>query len=62
MTAPTPPRLRVTAWTFTVLRRCYPGEKPWDVLQRAVRMLADADGHLTTDGHIKTGRPTRRQP
>lgn len=51
---PTPPRLPVTAWTLAVLRRCYRGEKPEDVLQRAMRMLADADGHLTPDGRIKT--------
>jgi hypothetical protein len=61
VTAPPPPRLRVTAWTFNVLRRCYTGEKPWDVLQRAMRMLAQADGHLTPDGRIKHGRPAGRR-
>lgn len=54
---PALPRLPVTTWTLAVLRRCYRGEKPEDVLERAARMLADADGHLTPDGRIKTGRP-----
>lgn len=53
---PAPPRLPVTAWTLAVLRRCYRGEKPEAVLERAARMLAQADGHLEADGRIKTGR------
>jgi hypothetical protein len=57
MTRPTlPPRQPVTAWTLAVLRRCYRGEKPEDVLERAVRTMANADGKLTPDGRIKDRR------
>lgn len=62
---PAPPRQPVTTWTLAVLRRCYRGEKPEDVLQRALRMLANADGHLAADGRIKTrnsGPGPRRVP
>lgn len=52
---PAPPRLPVTTWTLAILRRCYRGEKPEQVLERALRMLAGADGHLTADGRIKRG-------
>jgi hypothetical protein len=41
--------------TAEILSRCYRGEIPGDVLARAVRMLADADGHLDTRGRIKRG-------
>ena len=41
--------------TAEILARCYRGERKRDVLARAVRLLADADGHLTPDGRIKTG-------
>lgn len=59
MTRPAqPPRQPVTAWTLAVLRRCYRGEKPEDVLERAMRTMANADGKLTPDGRIKTRRPT----
>ncbi|MER6350604.1 hypothetical protein ABT186_01810 [Streptomyces sp. NPDC001634] len=59
MTRPVQPRLPVTAWTLAVLRRCYRGEKPEHVLERAARMLATADGHLHPDGRIKTGASGR---
>jgi hypothetical protein len=36
-----------------ILTRCYKGERKRDVIARAVRMLATADGHLTPDGRIK---------
>lgn len=44
--------------TTEILTRCYRGEGKRAVIARAVRMLADADGHLTPDGRIKTGRAT----
>lgn len=50
------PRVAITVWTFTVLRRCYRGHRVWDVIERAVRMLATADGHLDAGGAIKRGR------
>ncbi|MBA2951625.1 hypothetical protein [Streptomyces himalayensis] len=56
MTAPRPLRLAVTARTAEVLRRCYRGQDPAAVLERATRMLATADGHLTPDGRIKNRR------
>jgi hypothetical protein len=46
-------RLVTTPRTADFLRRCYRGEHPEAVLERAARMLADADGHLTTSGRIK---------
>lgn len=36
-----------------ILTRCYKTERKRDVIARAVRMLATADGHLTPDGRIK---------
>lgn len=48
-----------------ILARCYRGQRKRDVIGRAVRMLADADGHLHPDGRLKPGlggRPTRRTP
>ena len=62
---PAVPRQPVTAWALAVLRRCYRGEKPEQVLEQALRLKATADGHLTPDGRIKTrnSRPgPRRQP
>ncbi|WP_191971483.1 hypothetical protein [Streptomyces luteolifulvus] len=57
MTRPTPPpRQPVTAWTLQVLHLCYRGEKIEDVLERAIRMLATADGKVDTGGRIKNGR------
>lgn len=60
MTAPNDPRIRPTLslWSTRVLRHCYPGQIPATILERALRMLATADGHLDADGRIKTGRPT----
>jgi tellurite resistance protein len=48
--------VRVTARTADILRRCYRGEIPADVLERAAVMLATADGHLDAGGRIKNGR------
>jgi hypothetical protein len=56
VTAPSrPPLVRVTARTADILRRCYRGELPADVLERAAVMLATADGHLDAAGRIKRG-------
>ncbi|WP_442803626.1 hypothetical protein OG411_29845 [Streptomyces pseudogriseolus] len=64
MTAPAPrrPLVRISARTAEILRRCCPGQRPDDVLDRAMRMLATADGHLRPDGRIKTRGPGRRLP
>ena len=44
-----------------ILAHCYRGERKRAVVARAVRMLAQADGHLTPDGRIKrAGQPARR--
>ncbi|MFF2383704.1 hypothetical protein [Streptomyces sp. NPDC058108] len=65
MTAAREPLVRIAPSTADILRRCYPGQLPAQVLARAVRMLADADGHLAPDGRIKRGvggrNETRRQ-
>lgn len=48
-----------------ILARCYRTERKREVIARAVRMLATADGHLTPDGRIKSqiaARPTPRRP
>lgn len=49
-----------------ILNRCYKTERKRDVIARAVRMLATADGHLTPDGRVKSivgARPgARRTP
>lgn len=48
-----------------ILTRCYRGQRKRDVIARAVRMLATADGHLTPDGRIKGivgARPGARRP
>ncbi len=47
------PLLRPTARMWQILRRCYRGQEPGDVLERALVMLATADGHLDTGGRIK---------
>lgn len=47
-----------------ILTRCYPGQPKRDVIGRAVKLLADADGHLDPSGRIKGrpgGRPTTRR-
>jgi hypothetical protein len=41
---------------WQILRRCYRGENPVEVLERGLAMLADSDGHLDADGQIKRGR------
>ncbi|MFB6776535.1 hypothetical protein ACFCX0_03680 [Streptomyces sp. NPDC056352] len=58
MTAPTPRplRLAVSPRSADILRRCYRREDPVAVLERALLMLAQADGHLDTAGHITTER------
>ncbi|WP_394436212.1 hypothetical protein [Streptomyces sp. SGAir0957] len=51
--------------TDDILTRCYRGEPRRDVIARAMKMLATADGHLHPNGAIKTGiggRTTRRTP
>ncbi|MFC5202099.1 hypothetical protein [Streptomyces kaempferi] len=58
------PLVRIAPSTAEILRRCYPGKLPAEVLARAVRMLANADGYLTPDGRIKRGiggRPETRR-
>ncbi|WP_255951588.1 hypothetical protein [Streptomyces odontomachi] len=52
---PRPMRVLLAPQTV-VLLRLYPGERYEDVLARAMRMLATADGLVDT-----TGRPKRRQ-
>jgi len=63
MTTPRPTGIRVhlSPWCATILRHSYPGQIPAAVLERALRMLATADGHLHPDGRIKTG-PGERTP
>ncbi|MFD5208447.1 hypothetical protein ACFWNF_16155 [Streptomyces anulatus] len=39
------------------LLRLYRGQQPAAVLGRAMRMLAQADGHLDPAGNIKSRRP-----
>lgn len=58
---PRPMRLAVSPRTAEILRRCYRGERPEAVLERAARMLANADGHLTTSGRIKPDRKRKAQ-
>lgn len=51
MTAvPRPLRLAATARTADILRRCYRLEPPATVLERALLLLATADGHLDATG------------
>lgn len=64
MTAPLPPRpldVRLRPEDAEILRRAYRREAPRDVLHRALRMLATADGHLDTAGRIITGNQPRRR-
>ncbi|WP_328313122.1 hypothetical protein OG432_24585 [Streptomyces sp. NBC_00442] len=56
MTAPRPMHPTLKAATAEVLRRCYRYESPADVLARALRLLATADGHLDPAGRIVAGR------
>lgn len=64
MTAPRPSGIRIhlSPWCARVLRRCYPGQVPATVVERALRMLATADGHLDARGNIKNQRAAGRQP
>ncbi|MCY0928351.1 hypothetical protein OTB20_19540 [Streptomyces sp. H27-H1] len=43
-------RLIATARTADILRRYYAGQRPADALQRALLLLATADGHLDATG------------
>jgi hypothetical protein len=52
--------VRLDQATTRLLRR-YRGEKPADVLARAVRLLAQADGLLDAAGKPTTDRTARRQ-
>ncbi|MEV5944655.1 hypothetical protein [Streptomyces sp. NPDC051994] len=61
MTAPHPLRPTLTDQTAVILRRCYRYEPPADVLARALRLLATADGHLDPAGRIVTGPRTGRR-
>lgn len=55
MTGPRPLRVLIPADTTRILR-LYRGQPPADVIARAVRMLATADGLLDAGGRIKPGR------
>ncbi|MGW4786140.1 hypothetical protein [Streptomyces sp. NPDC004230] len=46
---------RLSERTTEILRRCYPGERPEDVLEQAAVLKATADGHLDAGGRIKRG-------
>lgn len=46
--------------TAAILVRCYRGEPKAAVLARALRMLANADGHLEPNGRIRTQRDAER--
>ena len=50
------PALHPTERAWAILKRCYRGQPPADVLERALVMLATADGHLDTAGRIKDRR------
>lgn len=49
------PVVQPSARMWQILRRCYPGQSPVAVLERALIMLATADGNLTPSGQLKTG-------
>jgi hypothetical protein len=58
------PLVQPTARMWQILRRCYPGQSPVAVLERALVMLATADGNLTPGGQLKAGiggRPAERR-
>jgi hypothetical protein len=52
---PHPMRLAVTPRTADILRRCYRGELPPEVLEQALVLKATADGNLDAGGRIKNG-------
>lgn len=56
-----PRRAPIDEWTHRVLTHAYRGQPPADVIARAMRMLATADGHLDTRGQLTTERVARRQ-
>ncbi|MEV6580212.1 hypothetical protein AB0M92_18840 [Streptomyces sp. NPDC051582] len=55
-----PLRLVVTDRSAAILRRCYRLEPPADVIQRALLLLATADGHLDATGTPVAERYRRR--
>ena len=55
MTARSLPHVQPSARMWQILRHCYPGQNPVAVLERALIMLATADGNLTPGGQLKTG-------
>jgi len=60
---PSLPLLQPTLRMWQILRRCYRGENPVEVLGRGLEMLAHADGHLGADGKPKPhgrAQPGRR--
>ncbi|MFH8531563.1 hypothetical protein ACH4GE_24470 [Streptomyces tendae] len=64
MTGRALPPVQPSARVWQILRRCYPGQNPAAVLERALIMLATADGNLTPGGQLKTGvggRPAGRR-
>jgi len=56
---PSLPLLQPTLRMWQILRRCYRGENPVEVLGRALDLLATADGHLGANGQPK---PADRRP
>ncbi|MFD7185524.1 hypothetical protein ACFV90_36880 [Streptomyces sp. NPDC059904] len=54
-----PERCTITPLTVRFLA-CYRGESRSAVLERAMRMLTNADGHLLPNGTIKNERARRR--
>lgn len=60
MTAPQP-IVHLDPVIAEILTRCYPGQPKRDVIARAVRMLATADGHLDPAGRIKRGAGGRHE-
>ncbi|MCX5598386.1 hypothetical protein OOK29_09575 [Streptomyces phaeochromogenes] len=55
------PHVQPTLRMWQILRRCYRGENQVSVLERALLMLAGADGHLDAAGQVKTGRQTAHE-
>ncbi len=57
---PSAPHVQPTLRMWQILRACYRGQDPVAVLQRALDLLAGADGHLAPDGRIQTAREVER--
>jgi hypothetical protein len=55
VTRPSLPHVQPTLRMWQILRRCYPGQSPVAVLERALVMLATADGNLRPNGQLKAG-------